>query len=329
MKSATTRASQCTVLRGVFWCVTLLSVQSWADEARFRDEAPSAWKSYVEDVQYGLVAETEVAIELDTGETSRYTTTSELSRPCARHVVREDGATKVKIANDRYSAAIQSQDETDWSIEKVNRPYAQWDMETMVARLSPQARASMVEMRGLTLWLMWLPDIVDDPGFSIASATDSAEGFSVEFEYAYQGNDVNHEALQGGTLVFDPEHHWLLKSASVNLDWSSRNEKGTLKVSNTFEPLSSGLVYVAENKIDFDTLVDGRKQTSVWTWTQSADAKRLKSADERFFLSHYGISEPIAYQKPRRFTSFFWLGLGSFTLLVAAVLVRQHSVKKS
>ena len=172
----------------------------------------------------------------------------------------------------------------------------------------------------LTLFNLWLPDLLHDADFKVKSVRPvSAEGLDlvkVEFDYRKRpGNYPVRGALQitGGWMLLDPQHDWIMREYEV---YHFSPENSLIHRQFRFKAGTDGHLLLTQVK----TRIRGKEGGATFDNSWETEVETLERADmpvTEFTLSAFGLPEPRGVTWERG-SSRWWLW---FTVAAGVLLV--------
>jgi hypothetical protein len=182
----------------------------------------------------------------------------------------------------------------------------------------------------------WLPEMVDEPGFSVDHAeTRNVAGetlVDVTFRYLHTGQDDNY--AEEGHMLLDPSRCWLLREAEVKVREPPEPVGGSHAIHVEYKD-SDGLPVPKRRVMSIDVQATepvAERGGTVETHDDLVceyDFNRVAEARERdFTLSAFGIPEPVRPAPARSATGtrlFAAIVIGTILIVVGIMLRRRLS----
>lgn len=166
----------------------------------------------------------------------------------------------------------------------------------------PDLNARRFACAGLRCSTGWLPEMVDEAGFSVDRAETRHVAdetlVDVTFRFVHRGDDDDYAAE--GHMLLDPARYWLLREAELKVHEPPEAVGGAHAIHVEYKD-SDGLPVPSRYVMQFDVQAPERAveggfgkedihKDIVWEY----DFRRVVDANERdFTLSAYGLPEPI------------------------------------
>lgn len=166
-----------------------------------------------------------------------------------------------------------------------------------------------------------LADVVRSPGFHVERCHPVRQGGEdlVEVAFRYTKEEKMGPWTQTGTLLFDPNRQWRLRSG--DLQYSGQGQRGTVKIRviETETVASSPLSRVYEVDNEFVAQGGGGDHQTIRMEATLSRPKHLP-ADEEFTLSAFGLPEPPGIRRPVPW--YLWAAVAGLLLLGAGAIFR-------
>ena len=294
--------------------VQSLGVSQEADwEKRFREEAPKAWRNYLQRVRsfqyrgHVIARSTEVKTEFK----QRGQSALRLREQWARQ---GDGKSvydaRLLAVNERYGfELVRSTPEGRWALARMMS-------EQEFAELTSDPRKHIEE----AIQCLWIPcwagirDDVFHPNFTWKSVTVHATG-----QECLVRLDFKHQHPQGvvkeGFLIFDPENFWLLRVGEVHiLAGGESGRPNSVRFEHLYTKTAEGVPLLRQQRA-------GQTVATYEFWEQP------QPNEAEFRLSYYGFPEPeeLRGHKPTPWWLYILLaGLALVMLSFAIYAWRRH-----
>ncbi len=301
-------------------------------EERFRNEAPAAWDEYdrhMEAYQGKLTFDVSSNVANLKEQTQyEYKANQRCWLIIQQSVLETDRSGFVYAMNPRYAFILRRTSPTSpWvaqSVSDTTKGENDSTIEEALRKLDIIKRGA----RRLTQFhygAQNFQEILKKPSFRVVEAKpvhrDGEELVEVVFTNAHPATSDSFNPVQGGTMLLDPRHHWVLRSAQCKLKYS--DAEGQYKVH--VEPADLAATFLLPRRVVLTedgvfSATQGRLQKQA-TITFDLNVPSRLPRDDEFTLTAFGLPEPGGF--PRQPTPwYFWAGLVGIVCISLAVLVR-------
>ena len=141
----------------------------------------------------------------------------------------------------------------------------------------------------------------------------------VPFQFEWQIPRVNVQFKIKGVLQLDPDNYWLLQRVDGDIERSGENTKPT-KTTIEFFYKNLNNVPVLEKKAETNLVygANGQVDQEIKTETSYKITTLTQPDPAEFYLTAFGIPEPVGFKAPRGALSWNWIVLCGFVLLIVA-----------
>ena len=320
--------------------IVLLSIVSLAEgkdvgdlQARFFQEAPIAWREYLDLASHtqgeggSKQIESKTGKILNTGMPFQFKLDGTLGLFLRQA---RDKPKRLEAQNDKYQFIVASPNSNDASI--VQLIWDDWSTGAdLVSAISPRGsdaigaapwRAAMAyACQGLLVDAVWLPKIFSSPSFKVvkASAVKSTNEDLIRIDFEYNPPEFGNNRVRNGYVELDPSRYWLIRAAEVDGYQPNPEWRAKIRIDNEYDDSTLGFPYATRHTTrtvssiaDFKDVYD--------TTMRKMDASDIGP----FQLSSNGFPAPEDPRHRRRSYLVFW-NLEVIFFLLAAILFYRFS----
>jgi hypothetical protein len=152
-------------------------------------------------------------------------------------------------------------------------------------------------------------------------AIDGKRVARVEFESKHEF-DVKHQfPIQGGVMYLDPAASWCLRRYEITGEWPSSTGR---TVANFVVQNEFGFPVCKRVVVESDYAMSEGRATSVYFADTSFQRPSSHLGDEKFYLSAYGLPNPVGKEPPRRTHHLWLIGAGTCCLALYFIIRRMQ-----
>ncbi|MDR2641321.1 MAG: hypothetical protein LBC74_00840 [Planctomycetaceae bacterium] len=281
---------------------------------RFLSEAPKAWKAIKNEYQKG-VSLTLIYL-VDTGPLITIEVCLDRKNEL-NHWLYSGSSSKesVRVINDRYAFYLTKKDNSsDWGLKNFIE-------DTVAARNSANSGshkllpATVNLFDGIMLHEGWLENWVLSDGFSITNIQEVNNEGLVELEFISRFEPYDTYRILRGTICFDPKQSWLIKKYEIeveSLPMLKASKKDMFKITVNLEYQNiEGVPF--PKKCQYIEVINGT-ETHTLIKDYISISRHIPN-QKKFYLSHYGLSEPVRATQPGSFVRIVFVVVGLFLIL--------------
>ena len=170
-------------------------------------------------------------------------------------------------------------------------------------------------------WLIcsniWVPDWFAEASFRIVRL-DTMDGGATRVNFVYNGDKA---PFPSGWLDIDPERSGLVLGYEFNVKTKFSEGK---EIAHSDYIVIDGKPVLKRRTIDVPLMVSAKFGNSSQRQIDEYETELRAPPDDEFYLSFYGLPEPVGLAREKSIPTYLWFLAGGVTCSVFTILIRRR-----